>query len=131
MFKKMSSSLTSTPPAPFRILMLIVDNKEELCQLFTNNLTKKNVNRDFFLRMDCNKLCEVSVVMVGGKLPGGKVMRFVAPGVSHKTRFIAFALNSFKILAWIRLEDVRKKCFSKKVKGQRQLIFEEEPLQKL
>ena len=94
-----------------------VDNKEELIELFTNILTKKNINGDFFVRKDYRKLCKLSLSMVGGELPGGKVMRFVAPRASHKARFMAFAINGFKILAWSHHPEVREKCFSKKVKG--------------
>ena len=49
----------------------------------------------------------------------------------HKARFMAFALNSFKMLAWSHTPEVREKCFSKKVKGKKQLVFEEEILEKL
>ena len=39
---------------------------------------------------------------------------------------MAFALNGLKILAWSHLPEVREKCFSKKVKGQKKLVYEEE-----
>ena len=107
-----------------------VDNKDELIELFTNILTKKDFNGNFFVRKDYRQLCVISLVMVGGELPGDEVMRFVAPGACHKARFMAFALNSFKMLAWCHLPEV-KVCFSKKVKGQKQLVFEEETLKKL
>ena len=43
-----------------------VDNKDELCELFTNILTKKNGDGNFFVRKDYLEL-----VMVVGELPGG------------------------------------------------------------
>ena len=106
-----------------------VNNKEELIELFTNILTKKNVNGEMFVRKDYRELCEISIVMLGGSLPGDKQMRWRPPGASHKARFMAFAISGFKILAFSHLPEVREKVFSRKVK--KQLIFEEETLQKL
>ena len=107
-----------------------IDNKEELIELFTNILTKQNVNGELFVRKDYRELAEIALVMVGGELPGGKVMVWLHLGAAHKARFMAFALCSFKILAFSHLQEVRSKCFSKKVKG-RGLIFDEKTLENL
>ena len=106
-----------------------VDNKEELIELFTNILTKLNANGELFVREDYRELCEISLVMCGGSLPDGKVMRWRAPGAAHKARFMAFGLCSLKILAFSHLQEVRDRCFSKKVK--KGLIFEADTLQNL
>ena len=88
MFKRMKEVFPHiNTSGPFK--KFDVDNKDELCELFTNILTKKNVNGNFFVRKDYRELCEISLVMVGGELPG---RRFVAPGASHKAHFIAFAV---------------------------------------
>ena len=107
-----------------------VENKEELIELFTNILTKRNGDGELFIRKDYRELCMLALVMLGGDLPGGEVIRFVAPGAIHKARFLAFCLCGFKILAWSHLPEVREKCFSKKVKGKR-LVFEEDALKNL
>ena len=69
-----------------------VDNKEELIELFTNILTKRNGDGELFVRKDYRELCKLALVMLGGELPGGEVIRFVAPGAIHKARFLAFCL---------------------------------------
>ena len=110
-------------------MMFDVDNKLELIELFTNILTKENVNGGLFVREDYRELCELALMMVGGELPGGKKMRVKAPGAAHKARFMAFALSGFKILAYSHLPEVREKCFSKKVNEE--LVFEEDTLENL
>ena len=106
-----------------------VENKEELIDLFTNILTKYNVNGELFIREDYRELCEISLVMLGGDLPHNKVMRWRAPGAAHKARFMAFALCSLKILAFSHLQEVRDACFSKSVK--KKLVYEEQTLENL
>ena len=108
-----------------------LDNKQELIELFTNILTKFNVNGQLFVREDYRELCEIALVMIGGELPGGKEMSWSAPGAAHKARFMAFALCSFKILAFSHLQEVRDNIFSKKVKDEEGLIFDEETLENL
>ena len=81
------------------------------------------------MRQDYRELAEISLMMIGGELPGGRVMKWRPPGAAHKARFMAFALCSLKILAFSHLQEVRNKCFSKKV--DKQLVFEEETLENL
>ena len=128
MFKRMKECFPSIDTSG-DFLSFDVDNKDELIELFSNVLTKLNVNGELFVREDYREVCEISLVMVGGELPGGKVMRWRAPGAAHKARFMAFALCSLKILAFSHLQEVRDRCFSKKVK--KGLIFEEETLKNL
>ena len=129
MFKRMKEIFPLIDTAgPY--LMFDIDNKQELIELFTNILTKQNVNGELFVRKDYRELCEIALVMVGGELPG-KEMVWLHPGAAHKARFMAFALCSFKILAFSHLQEVRDKCFSKKVKGQEGLIFDEKTLENL
>ena len=106
-----------------------LDNKDELIELFTRILTQENDDGGLFVREDYRELCSLALMLVGGELPDGKVMRVKAPGASHKARFMAFALHGFKILAYSHLPEVRDACFSKKVK--KQLVFEEDTLDKL
>ena len=128
MFKKMKEVWGNINTSG-SFLMFDIDDKEDLIELFTNILTKKNVNGELFVRKDYRELCEISLVMLGGKLPEDKQMRWRPPGASHKARFMAFGICGFKILAFSHLPEVRQKVFSKKVK--KQLIFDEEALQKL
>ena len=110
-------------------MMFDLHNKAEPVQLFTNILTKYNANGELFVREDYRELCELALVLIGGELPNGKVMRFKAPGAAHKARFMAFALCALKILAFSHLKEVKDKCFSRKVR--KELIFEEQTLQNL
>ena len=128
MFKRMKDLFPNIDTSD-SIMTFDLDNKQELIELFTNILTKLNVNGQLFVREDYRELCEISLVMIGGELPGGKEMRWSAPGAAHKARFMAFALCSLKILAFSHLQEVRDKIFLKKVKNW--LIFEEETLQNL
>ena len=128
MFKKMKD-LWPDIDTQGTFMMFDLDNKAELVQLFTNILTKYNANGELFVREDYRELCELALVLIGGELPNGKVMRFKAPGAAHKARFMAFALCALKILAFSHLKEVKDKCFSRKVR--KELIFEEQTLQNL
>ena len=128
MFKRMKD-VFPTIDTTGDFMMFDVDNKNELIELFTNILTKENVNGELFVRQDYRELAEISLVMVGGELPEGRLIKWRAPGAAHKARFMAFALCSLKILAFSHLQEVRNRCFSKKIN--KQLVFEEETLQNL
>ena len=128
MFKRMKDLFPNIDTSG-EFMMFDVDNKLELIELFTNILNQENADGGLFVREDYRELCEIALMMVGGELPGGKQMRWRAPGAAHKARFMAFALHGFKILAYSHLPEVREKCFSKKVN--RQLVFEEDALNKL
>ena len=128
MFKRMKD-VFPTIDTTGDFMMFDIDNKDELIELFTNILTKENVNGELFVRQDYRELAEIALVMVGGELPEGRLIKWRPPGAAHKARFMAFCLCSLKILAFSHLQEVRNRCFSKKV--DKQLVFEEETLQNL
>ena len=128
MFKRMKEVFSSLDTSG-SFMMFDVDNKDELIELYTNILTKENVNGELFVRQDYRELAEIALVMVGGELPGGRVIKWRPPGAAHKARFMAFGLCSLKILAFSHLQEVRNRCFSKKI--DKKLVFEEGTLQNL
>ena len=128
MFKRMKEVFPKIDTSGPFLIFDDLANKEELIELFTNILTKKNVNEELFVRQDYRELCEIALVMVGGELPGGKEIVWLVPGAAHKARFMAFALCGFKILAFSHLPEVRERCFSKKVGRQKEKIFDESTL---
>ena len=83
------------------------EKREELLNLFTSLLEKKD-----FIRGDYRELAEISVIMLGGKLPGDKPMVWKKPGATHKARFMAFGLLVLKIFAFSEQEVVKDHCLS-------------------
>ena len=83
------------------------EKKEKLLNLFTKLLEKKD-----FLRGDYQELAEISVVMLGGKLPGDKAMVWKKPGATHKAHFMAFGLLVLKIFAFSEQKVVKDNCLS-------------------
>ena len=72
--------------------------KEELLNFFTSLLEKGD-----FIRGDYRKLAEISVFMLGGKLPGDKPFVWKKPGATHKACFLAFGILVLKIFhSWSR-----------------------------
>ena len=89
-----------------------------------------NSNENFFVRKDYRELFHLSRVMVGGELSGGKIMRFVAPGASHKARLLyGLCSQRLKDLGLESPSGGQGEMFLQK--GQKKLVFEQETLQKL
>ena len=61
-------------------------------ELLSNLLVKENKKKDLFIRGDYRELAEISLVLLGGELPGGKEFVWKKPGATHKARFLAFGL---------------------------------------
>ena len=68
MFKKMKDVFPDIDTSG-SFMMFDLDNKQEVIELFTNILTKLNVNGQLFVREDYRELCEIALVMIGGELP--------------------------------------------------------------
>ena len=93
-----------------RTVKIPEEKKVELIQLFTSLLEKGD-----FIRGDYLELAEISVVMLGGKLPGDKQIRWRKPGATHKARFMAFGLLILKIWAFSLQQVVKDNCLSELV----------------
>ena len=109
-------SMVDTAAAPR--LVDIPDEKErkELIELLTNLLVKENQKQDLFIRGDYRELCEITLVLLGGELPGGKKIVWKKPGATHKARFLAFGLCALKIWAFSNQQVVKDSCFTKRVR---------------
>ena len=92
---------------PFLTFDLDTEQREELIKTYTEILTKEDVDGQIFVRGDYRDLCRMSLMMVGGQLPGNEVYRFPPPGAIHKARFLMFALNAFRLLGYSDRELVR------------------------
>ena len=77
---------------------------------FYNSLLEE----DHFIRGDYKELAELSVVLLGGNLPGGKLPEdaMKKPGACHKARFMAFGLLILKIFAFSEQQVVKTHCLS-------------------
>ena len=84
-----------------RTVYIPSEKRKELLNLFTSLLEKED-----FIRGDYRDLAEISVIILGGKLPGDKAMVWKRPGATHKARFMAFGLLVLKIFAFSEQEVV-------------------------
>ena len=64
------------------------EQRDKLIMTYTEILTKEDVDGQIFVRGDYRDLCKMSLVMVGGQLPGNEIYRFPPPGACHKARFL-------------------------------------------
>ena len=76
------------------------------------NLLTRFLDKDDFIRGDFRDLDEISVIMLGGKLPGDKPMVWKKPGATHKARFMAFGLLVLKIFTFSEQQVVKDHCLS-------------------
>ena len=83
------------------------EKREQLLKLFSSQLEKGDLTRG-----DYRELAEISVIMLGGTLPGGKLMSWKKPGACHKARFMAFGLMMLKIYAFSKQQVVKDHCLS-------------------
>ena len=86
--KNLFPSLDTT--GPFLTFTLEAEQQAELIQTYTEILTKQGEDNKLLAREDYRELAEISLVMVGGQLPGGQSIRWRPPGACHKARFILF-----------------------------------------
>ena len=97
----------SSSPSIGTVKLPSEQKRQELLNLFTSLLEKGD-----FIRGDYQELAEISVVMLGGKLPGDKPMVWKKPGATHKARFMAFGLLILKIFAFSEQQVVKENCLS-------------------
>ena len=97
----------SSSPSIGTVKLPSEQKRQELLNLFTSLLEKRD-----FIRGDYQELAEISVVMLGGKLPGDKPMVWKKPGATHKARFMAFGLLILKIFAFSEQQVVKDHCLS-------------------
>ena len=108
MFKKFQEIFPQLDTSgTFLTFDLEAEQAKELIKLYIDILTKEGEDGEMFVREDYRELAEISLVMVGGQLPGDKGIRWRPPGARHKARFMAFALVSLKILAFSDIKLVR------------------------
>ena len=83
---------------PFLTFTLEAEQQAELIQTYTEILTKQGEDNKLLAREDYRELAEISLVMVGGQLPGGQSIRWRPPGACHKARFILFKESLLSII---------------------------------
>ena len=101
-----------------RTVYIPSEKRKELLNLFTSLLEKED-----FIRGDYRDLAEISVIILGGKLPGDKAMVWKRPGATHKARFMAFGLLVLKIFAFSEQEVVKENCLSDVVEVEVEQIY--------
>ena len=94
--KNLFPSLDTT--GPFLTFTLEAEQQAELIQTYTDILTKQGEDNKLLAREDYRELAEISLVMVGGQLPGGQSIRWRPPGACHKARFILFKESLLSII---------------------------------
>ena len=93
--KNLFPSLDTT--GPFLTFTLEAEQQAELIQTYTEILTKQGEDNKLLAREDYRELAEISLVMVGGQLPGGQSIRWRPPGACHKARLILFKVSLLSI----------------------------------
>ena len=91
------------------------DLKKELICFYTDILVIESKTKELFVRRDYKEMTELSLMLLGGKLPDDKSFSFKKCGARHKRRFMAFGIYCQKMFAFCEQEVVRRNCFSTKV----------------
>ena len=108
MFKKFKEIFPQLDTSgTFLTFDLEAEQAEDLIKLYTDILTREGEDGEMFVREDYRELAEISLVMVGGQLPGDEIYRWPQPGACHKARFLMFALHTFRLLGLSDRKEVR------------------------
>ena len=95
---------------------------------FYSNLVQEEYKKRT-LRGDYLEVVEISIMMLGGSLPGGKEFKWKKPGATHKARFLAWGLCALKLLAFSQVQVVKDQCFSEKKKQKKETVFIFDPVE--
>ena len=93
------------------------DLKKELICFYTDILVIESKTKELFVRRDYKEMTELSLMLLGGKLPDDKSFSFKKCGARHKRRFMAFGIYCQKMFISVNkklLEEIRN-SFSTKV----------------
>ena len=100
--------------AQIKLMDVDEDLKKELICFYTDILVKESKTKELFVRRDYKEMTELSLMLLGGKLPDDKSFSFKKCGARHKRRFMAFGIYCQKMFAFCEQEVVRRNCFSTK-----------------
>ena len=106
---------------------------QQMKEFYEKLLVKENQRKELLLRADYRELAEISLVILGGELPGDQPIHWKKPGAIHKARFMAFGISSLKLLAFSGQQVVRDSCFSLTVKEKKtkKFVFDQDQLDQL
>ncbi|KAK3924257.1 Putative gustatory receptor 36b, partial [Frankliniella fusca] len=89
-WKKINTKVYRTA-ASSRGVSKLIPNTDEIIQFCSSQLEKRQPRGDY------RELLELTIIFLGGSVPGKAEYSFKAPGASSKTRWMAKALYAFKI----------------------------------